>query len=68
MPKSSAAIRPITGIGNVADAPHKQENTITINNVQITEVPVLDIYKACLQCKAHVDTTLRNAQGKTVII
>ena len=41
IPKSGADITPIADLGNVADAPPKQEETTTIKNVQIVGVPGL---------------------------
>ena len=55
MPKSGTDITPIADVKDVVDAPPKQEETTTINNVQIVGVPALNIYKACLQCKARVE-------------
>lgn len=68
--KSGADIAPITDLGTVADATPKEEKTTTIKNVLIAEISVLDIYNACLQCKAHVEPCTPlfvNGQGKTTI-
>ena len=45
----------VTDLGNVSEAPPDEEDTTTIQNVLIVGVPSLDIYKACLLCKARVE-------------
>ena len=50
--------------------PRKEEKITTIKNVLIAGISVLDMYKACLQCKARVEPCIplfANAQGKIVV-
>lgn len=37
------------------DSSIKKDNLTTNSNVQVIGVPLLDCYKVCLQCKAHVE-------------
>ena len=41
-------------IGTIVEATPEEEET-TIDSVQIVGVPLLDVCKACLQCKARVE-------------
>lgn len=52
MPRSGAEIKAINDLGSVSEMPLEEEETITIQNVQVMGVPSLNMYKACMQCKA----------------
>ena len=45
----------IADIGIVSEAVRDEHECTTINNVQVIGVPLLDKYRACLQCKARVE-------------
>ena len=55
MPRSGAEIAAINDLGSISEAPPEEEQKTTIENVQVVGVPTLDMYKACLQCKARVE-------------
>ena len=55
MPRSGAEIKAINDLGSVSEMPLEEEETITIQNVQVMGVPSLNMYKACMQCKARVE-------------
>ena len=54
MSKQDSLIEIAPDIGTVIEATPEEEET-TIDSVQIVGVPLLDMYKACLQCKARVE-------------
>ena len=54
MSKQDSLIEIAPDIGTVIEATQEEEET-TIDSVQIVGVPLLDMYKACLQCKARVE-------------
>ena len=54
MSKVATEVTPIDDIGVVVEQADT-EDEVTIQNVTIIGVPHLDIYKACLQCKARVE-------------
>ena len=56
MPKEGATIVQIEDIGKVADA-DTAENYITITTAEVVGVQRLDMYSACLACKAKVSPT-----------
>jgi len=40
---------------NVTDDPDVEEDKVTLTDVNIVGVPMIDAYKSCLQCKARVE-------------
>ena len=54
MTKLDSFIEIAPDIGTIVEATPEEEET-TIDSVQIVGVPLLDVCKACLQCKARVE-------------